>query len=143
MIQELSRFAYLRTYKKGRVTFLKDEDNNYIENLQMLVFLGDYEKPVFATKLNTFEFYEATVYNSERVWMNVPFIVNTTSSKVTKIRLNDSELKRFDKFSSKFNIKTINLIRGEVFSRIKSLDASDFSKKPVKKKKERVQITYS
>ena len=109
----------------------------------MLVFLGDYEKPVFATKLNTFEFYEATVYNSERVWMNVPFIVNTTSSKVTKIRLNDSELKRFDKFSSKFNIKTINLIRGEVFSHIKSLDASDFSKKPVKKKKERVQITYS
>ena len=143
MIQELSRFAYLRTYKKVRVTILKDEDNNYIENLQMLVFLGDYEKPVFATKLNTFEFYEATVYNSERVWMNVPFIVNTTSSKVTKIRLNDSELKRFDKFSSKFNIKTINLIRGEVFSRIKSLDASDFSKKPVKKKKERVQITYS
>ena len=143
MIQELSRFAYLRTYKKVRVTFLKDEDNNYFENLQMLVFLGDYEKPVFATKLNTFEFYEATVYNSERVWMNVPFIVNTTSSKVTKIRLNDSELKRFDKFSSKFNIKTINLIRGEVFSRIKSLDASDFSKKPVKKKKERVQITYS
>ena len=143
MIQELSRFAYLRTYKKVRVTFLKDEDNNYIENLQMLVFLGDYEKPVFATKLNTFEFYEATVYNSERVWMNVPFIVNTTSSKVTKIRLNDSEFKRFDKFSSKFNIKTINLIRGEVFSRIKSLDASDFSKKPVKKKKERVQITYS
>ena len=143
MIQELSRFAYLRTYKKVRVTFLKDEDNNYIENLQMLVFLGDYEKPVFATKLNTFEFYEATVYNSERVWMNVPFIVNTTSSKVTKIRLNDSELKRFDKFSSKFNIKTINLIRGEVFSRIKSLDASDFSKKPVKKKRERVQITYS
>ena len=143
MIQELSRFAYLRTYKKVRVTFLKDEDNNYIENLQMLVFLGDYEQPVFATKLNTFEFYEATVYNSERVWMNVPFIVNTTSSKVTKIRLNDSELKRFDKFSSKFNIKTINLIRGEVFSRIKSLDASDFSKKPVKKKKERVQITYS
>ena len=143
MIQELSRFAYLRTYKKVRVTFLKDEDNNYIENLQMLVFLGDYEKPVFATKLNTFEFYEATVYNSERVWMNVPFIVNTTSSKVTKIRLNDSELKRFDKFSSKFNIKTINLIRGEVFSHIKSVDASDFSKKPVKKKRERVQITYS
>ena len=31
MIQELSRFAYLRTYKKVRVTFLKDEDNNYIE----------------------------------------------------------------------------------------------------------------
>ena len=143
MIQELSRFAYLRTYKKVRVTFLKDEDNNYIENLQMLVFLGNYEKPVFATKLNSFEFYEATVYNSERVWMNIPFIVNTTSSKVTKIRLNDSELKRFDKFSSKFPIKTINLIRGEVFSHIKSLDVSDFGKKPVKKKKERVQITYS
>lgn len=143
MIQELSRFAYLRNYKKVRVTFLKDEDNDYIENLQMLVFLGNYEKPVFATKLNSFEFYEATVYNSERVWMNIPFIVNTTSSKVTKIRLNDSELKRFDKFSSKFPIKTINLIRGEVFNSIKNLEASDFSKKPVKKKKERVRVTHS
>ena len=118
MTQELGKFEYFKTYKKVRITFLKDEDNNYIENLQMLIFLGDYEKPVFATKLNVFEFYETTVYNSERVWMNIPFVVNTTSSKVTKIKLKDSEFNRLKKFLSKFNLRTINLIMGETICRI-------------------------
>lgn len=65
MIHELGKFEYFKTYKKVKVVFLKDEENNYIENLQMLIFLGDYKDPVYATKLNSFEFYEKEVVNSQ------------------------------------------------------------------------------
>ena len=88
MIQELSKLQCLKTYKKVKITFLKDETNEYIENLQMLIFLEGFEKPVYATKLNAFEFYEATVYDRERTWANIPFIYNKiTSRKVQKIKL--------------------------------------------------------
>ena len=141
MIKELGRFEYFKTYKKVKVTFLKDEENDYIENLQMLIFLGDYKEPVFATKLNTFEFYEKTVYDSERVWVNVPFITNSTKRVVTKVKLKDSELNRLKKFLSQFNLRTINLVFGEVIHNLNKLDGANFTSKPVKKQAERkVQV---
>ena len=103
MIQELNKLQCLKTYKKVRITFLKDETNDYIENLQMLIFLEGFEKPVYATKLNAFEFYEATVYDRERTWANIPFIYNKiTSRKVQKIKLKDSELNKLRKFLARF-----------------------------------------
>ena len=138
MIQELNK---LKTYKKVRITFLKDETNDYIENLQMLIFLEGFEKPVYATKLNAFEFYEATVYDRERTWANIPFIYNKiTSRKVQKIKLKDSELNKLRKFLARFNLRTVNLIFGEVMSSLNKLDGSKFSNKPQKKVREKVQI---
>ena len=141
MIQELNRLQYFKTYKKVRITFLKDETNDYIENLQMLVFLGEFENPVYATKLNAFEFYEKTVYETERAWANVPFINGTATKKeVRKIRLKDGELNKLKKFLSKFNLRTINLVFGEVMHNLNKLDASKFSNKPVAKTREKVQV---
>ena len=141
MIQELNKFQCLKTYKKVRITFLKDETNEYIENLQMLIFLEGFEKPVYATKLNAFEFYEATVYDRERTWANIPFIYNKiTSRKVQKIKLKDSELNKLRKFLARFNLRTVNLIFGEVMSSLNKLDGSKFSNKPQKKVREKVQI---
>ena len=141
MIQELNKLQCLKTYKKVRITFLKDETNDYIENLQMLIFLEGFEKPVYATKLNAFEFYEATVYDRERTWANIPFIYNKiTSRKVQKIKLKDSELNKLRKFLARFNLRTVNLIFGEVMSSLNKLDGSKFSNKPQKKVREKVQI---
>lgn len=141
MIQELNKFQCLRTYKKVRITFSKDEANDYIENLQMLIFLEGFEKPVYATKLNAFEFYEATVYDRERTWANIPFIYNKiTSRKVQKIKLKDSELNKLRKFLARFNLRTVNLIFGEVMSSLNKLDGSKFNNKPQKKVREKVQI---
>lgn len=141
MIQELSKLQCLKTYKKVKITFLKDEANEYIENLQMLIFLEGFEKPVYATKLNAFEFYEATVYDRERTWANIPFIYNKiTSRKVQKIKLKDSELNKLRKFLARFNLRTVNLIFGEVMSSLNKLDGSKFSNKPQKKVREKVQI---
>lgn len=141
MIQELSKLQCLKTYKKVKITFLKDETNEYIENLQMLIFLEGFEKPVYATKLNAFEFYEATVYDRERTWANIPFIYNKiTSRKVQKIKLKDKELDKLRKFLAKFNLRTVNLIFGEVMSSLNKLDGSKFSNKPQKKVREKVQI---
>ena len=141
MIQELSKLQCLKTYKKVRITFLKDETNDYIENLQMLIFLEGFEKPVYATKLNAFEFYEATVYDRERTWANIPFIYNKiTSRKVQKIKLKDSELNKLRKFLARFNLRTVNLIFGEVMSSLNKLDGSKFSNKPQKKVREKVQV---
>ncbi|MBP3931282.1 MAG: hypothetical protein MR346_13475 [Clostridium sp.] len=141
MIQELSKLQCLKTYKKVKITFLKDETNEYIENLQMLIFLEGFEKPVYATKLNAFEFYEATVYDRERTWANIPFIYNKiTSRKVQKIKLKDSELNKLRKFLARFNLRTVNLIFGEVMSSLNKLDGSKFSNKPQKKVREKVQI---
>lgn len=141
MIQELNKLQCLKTYKKVRITFLKDETNEYIENLQMLIFLEGFEKPVYATKLNAFEFYEATVYDRERTWANIPFIYNKiTSRKVQKIKLKDSELNKLRKFLARFNLRTVNLIFGEVMSSLNKLDGSKFSNKPQKKVREKVQI---
>jgi len=143
MIQELKGFQYLKTYKKVKVTFLKDEANDHIENLQMLVFFEGFEKPVYATKLNSFEFYETTVYDRERAWANIPFIYSKiTSRKVQKIKLKDSELNKFRKFLSRFNLRTVNLAFGEVMSSIYKLDASKFSEKSKLKSRgeKRVQI---
>ena len=141
MIQELNKFQCLKTYKKVRITFLKDETNEYIENLQMLIFLEGFEKPVYATKLNAFEFYEATVYDRERTWANIPFIYNKiTSRKVQKIKLKDSELNKLRKFLARFNLRTVNLIFGEVMSSLNKLDGSKFSNKPQKKVREKVQV---
>ena len=141
MIQELNKLQCLKTYKKVRITFLKDETNEYIENLQMLIFLEGFEKPVYATKLNAFEFYEATVYDRERTWANIPFIYNKiTSRKVQKIKLKDSELNKLRKFLARFNLRTVNLIFGEVMSSLNKLDCSKFSNKPQKKVREKVQI---
>lgn len=141
MIQELNKLQCLKTYKKVRITFLKDETNDYIENLQMLIFLEGFEKPVYATKLNAFEFYEATVYDRERTWANIPFIYNKiTSRKVQKIKLKDSELNKLRKFLARFNLRTVNLIFGEVMSSLNKLDGSKFSYKPQKKVREKVQI---
>lgn len=141
MIQELSKLQCLKTYKKVKITFLKDETNEYIENLQMLIFLEGFEKPVYATKLNAFEFYEATVYDRERTWANIPFIYNKiTSRKVQKIKLKDKELDNLRKFLAKFNLRTVNLIFGEVMSSLNKLDGSKFSNKPQKKVREKVQV---
>ena len=141
MIQELNKLQCLKTYKKVRITFLKDETNEYIENLQMLIFLEGFEKPVYATKLNAFEFYEATVYDRERTWANIPFIYNKiTSRKVQKIKLKDSELNKLRKFLARFNLRTVNLIFGEVMSSLNKLDGSKFSNKPQKKVREKVQV---
>lgn len=141
MIQELNKLQCLKTYKKVRITFLKDETNEYIENLQMLIFLEGFEKPVYATKLNAFEFYEATVYDRERTWANIPFIYNKiTSRKVQKIKLKDSEINKLRKFLARFNLRTVNLIFGEVMSSLNKLDGSKFSNKPQKKVREKVQI---
>ena len=141
MIQELNKLQCLKTYKKVRITFLKDETNEYIENLQMLIFLEGFEKPVYATKLNAFELYEATVYDRERTWANIPFIYNKiTSRKVQKIKLKDSELNKLRKFLARFNLRTVNLIFGEVMSSLNKLDGSKFSNKPQKKVREKVQI---
>lgn len=141
MIQELNKLQCLKTYKKVRITFLKDETNDYIENLQMLIFLEGFEKPVYATKLNAFELYEATVYDRERTWANIPFIYNKiTSRKVQKIKLKDSELNKLRKFLARFNLRTVNLIFGEVMSSLNKLDGSKFSNKPQKKVREKVQI---
>ena len=141
MILELNKLQCLKTYKKVRITFLKDETNDYIENLQMLIFLEGFEKPVYATKLNAFEFYEATVYDRERTWANIPFIYNKiTSRKVQKIKLKDSELNKLRKFLARFNLRTVNLIFGEVMSSLNKLDGSKFSNKPQKKVREKVQI---
>lgn len=141
MIQELSKLQCLKTYKKVKITFLKDETNEYIENLQMLIFLEGFEKPVYATKLNAFEFYEATVYDRERTWANIPFIYNKiTSRKVQKIKLKDSELNKLRKFLARFNLRTVNLIFGEVMSSLNKLDGSKFSNKPQKKVREKVQV---
>ena len=141
MIQELNKLQCLKTYKKVRITFLKDETNDYIENLQMLIFLEGFEKPVYVTKLNAFEFYEATVYDRERTWANIPFIYNKiTSRKVQKIKLKDSELNKLRKFLARFNLRTVNLIFGEVMSSLNKLDGSKFSNKPQKKVREKVQI---
>lgn len=141
MIQELSKLQCLKTYKKVKITFLKDETNEYIENLQMLIFLEGFEKPVYATKLNAFEFYEATVYDRERTWANIPFIYNKiTSRKVQKIKLKDKELDKLRKFLAKFNLRTVNLIFGEVMSSLNKLDGSKFSNKPQKKVREKVQV---
>ena len=107
----------------------------------MLIFLEGFEKPVYATKLNAFEFYEATVYDRERTWANIPFIYNKiTSRKVQKIKLKDSELNMLRKFLARFNLRTVNLIFGEVMSSLNKLDGSKFSNKPQKKVREKVQI---
>ena len=141
MIQELNRLQCLKTYKKVKITFLKDETNDYIENLQMLIFLEGFEKPIYATKLNAFEFYETTVYDRERAWANIPFIYSkVTSRKVQKIKLKDSELNKLRKFLAKFNLRTVNLIFGEVMHNLYKLDASKFSNKPQKKVREKVQV---
>ena len=141
MIQELNRLQCLKTYKKVKITFLKDETNDYIENLQMLIFLEGFEKPIYATKLNAFEFYETTVYDRERAWANIPFIYGkVTSRKVQKIKLKDSELNKLRKFLAKFNLRTVNLIFGEVMHNLYKLDASKFSNKPQKKVREKVQV---
>ena len=141
MIQELNRLQCLKTYKKVKITFLKDETNDYIENLQMLIFFEGFENPVYATKLNVFEFYEKTTYETERAWANVPFINGTiTKKEVRKIRLKDSELNKLRKFLSRFNLRTINLVFGEVMHNLNKLDASKFSNKPVKKTREKVQV---
>ena len=140
MIQELSKLQCLRNYKGSRVEFLKAEKDDYIENLQMLVYLEGFDNPVFATKLNVFEFYETTVYNSERVWMNIPFVVNTTSSKVTKIKLKDSEDNRFRKFLSRLTFKTSRMVYEEVGKSIYKLDSSMFTEKDRKPKREGVKL---
>lgn len=141
MIQELNRFQYFKTYKKVKITFLKDETNNFIENLQMLVFLGEYKDPVYATKLNAFEFYKTTIYETERAWANVPFINGKINKKeIEKIKLKDSELNKLKKFLSQFNLRTINLVFGEVMHSLNKLDASKFSEKPKKKTREKVQV---
>ena len=104
----------------------------------MLIFLEGFEKPVYATKLNAFEFYEATVYDRERTWANIPFIYNKiTSRKVQKIKLKDSELNKLRKFLARFNLRTVNLIFGEVMSSLNKLDGSKFSNKPQKKVREK------
>ena len=141
MIQELNRFQCLRTYKKVRITFLKDETNDYIENLQMLIFFEGFEKPVYATKLNAFEFYETVIYESERKWANIPFIQGDVTKKtVNRIRLKDGDYAKLSKFLSRFNLRTINLVTGEVFHNLRKLDAESFSNKPKKAVREKVQV---
>lgn len=138
MIQELGKFEYFKTYKKVKVVFLKDEENNYIENLQMLIFLGDYKDPVYATKLNSFEFYETTVFDRVRVWEKIPFVHNNVNHRVVKkIKLKDSEMKKLKGFLKQFNLKTIELTFGEVIRSINKVDGSQFTERPKKNKKVR------
>ena len=138
MIQELGKFEYFKTYKKVKVVFLKDEENNYIENLQMLIFLGDYKNPVYATKLNSFEFYEKEVFDRVRVWEKIPFVHNNVNHRVVKkIKLKDSEMKKLKGFLKQFNLKTIELTFGEVIRSINKVDGSQFTERPKKNKKVR------
>lgn len=146
MIQELGKFEYFKNYKKVKVTFIKDEKNNYIENIQMLIFLGNYENPVYATRLNSFEFYETTVYDRVRVWENIPFIHNNINHrKIKKIKLKDSEIKKLKNFLKQFNLKTIELIFGEVMRSVNKIDGSKFEERPKKNKTpiKREQIVLS
>ena len=91
MTQELSRLQCLRNYKGSRVEFLKAEKDDYIENLQMLVYLDGFKNPVFATKLNVFEFYTSTYYQMNRRWANIPFIFDPVKVEVKKIQGLDVE----------------------------------------------------
>lgn len=138
MIQELGKFEYFKTYKKVKVVFLKDEENNYIENLQMLIFLGDYKNPVYATKFNSFEFYEKEVFDRVRVWEKIPFVHNNVNHRVVKkIKLKDSEMKKLKGFLKQFNLKTIELTFGEVIRSINKIDGSQFTERQKKNKKVR------
>lgn len=138
MIQELGKFEYFKTYKKVKVTFLKDERNNYIENIQMLIFLGDYKNPVYATKLNSFEFYETTVFDRVRVWEKIPFIYNNVNHrKIKKVKLKDKEVQKLRNFLKQFNLKTIELVFGEVMSGINKIDGSKLEERPKRNKADR------
>lgn len=141
MIQELNKLQLLKQYKKVNVVFVKDEDNNYIENLQMLIFLPEYEKPVYATKLNCFETVEVTKYRRERKWANIPFICDCIPFKVTKIKLKDKEFGKLRKFLSQFRFSTQSYLYDEISLAISRVDGKDFTNKPVKQPKPRKRIT--
>ena len=104
----------------------------------MLIFLGDYKDPVYATKLNSFEFYETTVFDRVRVWEKIPFVHNNVNHRVVKkIKLKDSEMKKLKGFLKQFNLKTIELTFGEVIRSINKVDGSQFTERPKKNKKVR------
>ena len=140
MTQELSRLQCLRNYKGSRVEFLKAEKDDYIENLQMLVYLDGFKNPVFATKLNVFEFYTSTYYQMNRKWANIPFIFDPVKVEVKKIKLKDSEDKRFKKFLSRLTLRTSTMVLEEVRKSLYKLDSSMFSEKDKKPKREGVKL---
>lgn len=140
MIQELSKLQCLRNYKGSRVEFLKAEKDDYIENLQMLVYLEGFDNPVFATKLNVFEFYTSTYYQMNRKWANIPFIFDPVKVEAKKIKLKDSEDNRFRKFLSRLTFKTSRMVYEEVGKSIYKLDSSMFTEKDKKPKREGVKL---
>lgn len=140
MIQELSKLQCLRNYKGSRVEFLKAEKDDYIENLQMLVYLEGFDNPVFATKLNVFEFYTSTYYQMNRKWANIPFIFDPVKVETKKIKLKDSEDSRFRKFLSRLTLKTSRMVYEEVGKSIYKLDSSMFTEKDKKPKREGVKL---
>ena len=137
MIQELKGLQYLKKYKEARVEFLKAEGDDYIEHLQMLVYLKGFKNPVFATKINSFEFYTSRYYKMNRRWANIPFIFDPVEVEVEKIKLKKAEHQRLSKFLSKFTLKTSLMILEEVNHSIYDLNGCMFKKKDEKPKKEK------
>lgn len=140
MIQELSKLQCLKNYKGARVEFLKGEKNDFIECLQMLVYLEGIDKPVFATKLNNFEFHTTVQYKMSRKWVNVPFIFDPSKEEVKKIKLKESEDKRLRKFLAKLTYKTSRMAYNEVLTSIGKLDSSMFTERPKKSARSNVVI---
>lgn len=140
MIQELTRMQCLKNYKGARVELLKSEKNNYIEHLQILVYLDGIEKPIFASKLNNFEFYTTTKYKMNKKWANIPFIFDPSKEEVKKIRLKDGEDKKLRKLLSKLTYKTSRMVYDEVLGSINKLDSSKFTERPKKPQRSNVVV---
>ena len=141
MIQELNKLQLLKQYKTARVVFMKDEENNYIENLQMLIFFPEYKNPVFASKLNSFEIIEVKKYIRKRKWENIPFFGESIPVTVKKVKIKESEFGRLRKFYSQFRFSTQNYLYDEVAIEISKLDGSKFTEKPKKKSKPRKRVS--
>ena len=104
----------------------------------MVIFLGDYKNPVYATKLNSFEFYEKEVFDRVRVWEKIPFVHNNVNHRVVKkIKLKDNSMRSLKGFLKQFNLRTIELIHGEVMRSLSKIDGSQFEEKPKRNKETR------
>ena len=75
-----------------------------------------------------------------RKWANIPFIFDPVKVEVKKIKLKDSEDKRFKKFLSRLTLRTSTMVLEEVRKSLYKLDSSMFSEKDKKPKREGVKL---
>ena len=119
MLYEMNKFEMLKNYKDIKVIFKNVEGN--IKDLQMLIYVKEFDQPIYSTKKGAFEKVKKTFYKREKVkWI----FGKTIEEEKFVIKFKEPAYKKFGKFTSKLKYSVNWNMNMLALQELEKLDAS-------------------